>query len=289
MIAYLDSPFQLLQYIELEKSGHSSNKVFVRLNGKENNDSQLLHLLSYFDVKNVRTVKVISLWEKIYYYSFLLFLSLYSCTVIIGDPNCALFRLLSKFNRKSKFLLLDDGVATLSNHEINKKYTRFTMFSKYVKQSKPNDFKYLSELFSRVSDCDKKDILIGAKFVDVGICSRDTYSKALLSMLGEKSKETFLYVPHRDESEQEVNFIRDELGFQILRLELPIELILIEKGIYPKSISHVLSTAVFSMRYIYDAPINTVRISSEKLIERKTAIEGMYKILEEENISTFID
>ena len=43
-VVYVDSPFQLLQVLELDKNDFKISKVFIRLNGKEENDKQLKNM-----------------------------------------------------------------------------------------------------------------------------------------------------------------------------------------------------------------------------------------------------
>lgn len=285
MIAYVDSPFQLLQYNELEKKGYVASKVFVRLNGSNINDEQLKCLASELKVKNVEIIKVRSFWEVLLSYTRLLLLSVFTKRIILGDPNSFLFKLLNKFNYKSKFLLLDDGVATLSstNSDINLNYKRFTIFPNYAKNSIHNNFSYLSKIVNKESELVRKHIIVGAKFVNAGICSKEVYLKAILTIIDNLGNEECLYIPHRGETEEDLDFLKKNIPLEIVRLNLPVEMIFLEKGIYPLSISHTLSTAVFSMKYIYDAPIHTYKIPSESLIERKESIEKLYNILEQES------
>lgn len=77
---------------------------------------------------NCKIIRIIKRYEKIYYYSMFLFLGLMHSQIIIGDANSFLFKILRFFLPYSKFILLDDGVATINDGFVNKLYSRFPMW-----------------------------------------------------------------------------------------------------------------------------------------------------------------
>ncbi|ALQ09302.1 hypothetical protein D172_015295 [Pseudoalteromonas sp. Bsw20308] len=288
MIAYVDSPFQLLQSYELSKLGHNFSKIYVRLNGKESNDNQLINLINLLDIQNTKLITIVNLYQKLYYYGLFIIVSLFKGTTVVGDANSVLFKILKRIFSRKKFILLDDGVATINNTFINKCFKRFTIFPEYVKNKICNDFKNTRLLVSEEKVLSKKHVIVGAKFVDEGICDRETYITALSAIIKYIDADEYVYIPHRGESKIEIEAIKNTLPISVLKLNLPIELISLEAKIYPLSISHTLSTAVFSMNKIYDAPIYTYRIPDSKLIQRKASIENLYNIIDSKRISQFI-
>ena len=148
MIAYVDSPFQLLQVYELRKQRKGLNKVYIRLNGKIENDKQLKSLAQLLMPDNCKIIRIIKRYEKIYYYSMFLFLGLMHSQIIIGDANSFLFKILRVFLPYSKFILLDDGVATINDGLVNTLYSRFTIFPKYVHNPIINDFAAVKDLIT---------------------------------------------------------------------------------------------------------------------------------------------
>ncbi|WP_350655084.1 hypothetical protein [Pseudoalteromonas sp. D48-MNA-CIBAN-0056] len=289
MIAYVDSPFQLLQCYELSKLGYNFSKVYVRLNGKESNDNQLINLINLLDIQNTKTIKIVSLHQKLFYYGLFIFVSLFNGTAVVGDANSALFKILKRVFSREKFILLDDGVATINNTLINKCFKRFTIFPEYVNNKICNDFRNIKLLVNEEKVLSKKHVIVGAKFVDEGICDRETYLAALSTIIKHVNADEYVYIPHRGESKIELDAIKNVLPIRILKLNLPIELISLEANIYPLSISHTLSTAVFSMRKIYDTPIYTYRIANSKLMQRKELIENLYNVIDSKKISQFIE
>ena len=110
--------------------------------------------------------------------------------------------------------------------------------------------------------------------------SKKYITQYLIPIIKHVNADEYVYIPHRGESKIELDAIKNVLPVSILKLNLPIELISLEAKIYPLSISHTLSTAVFSMRKIYDAPIYTYRVPNNKLIQRKELIENLYNIID---------
>ncbi|MEM5547770.1 hypothetical protein [Pseudoalteromonas fuliginea] len=259
------------------------------MNGKVSNDEQLINLISWLDIKDIKKVKIEKIYHKIYYYFMFFLLGLFNKFIIVGDANSVLFKFLKLFYKKEKFILLDDGVATIGNKSINDNFKRFTIFPEHVKNHVENEFVNVKKLIDKSVGLEKKHIIVGAKFVDSGICDRGTYIAAIKEVIKHVKVDACLYIPHRGESNSELQAIKQTLSLNIIRLNLPIELISLEAKIYPLSISHTLSTAVFSMNKIYDAPIYTYQIPENKLIQRKAPIENLYKVIRSKNFSKFIN
>ncbi|GAA72652.1 hypothetical protein [Pseudoalteromonas sp. BSi20439] len=290
MIAYVDSPFQLLQMYELNEQRKSFCKVYIRLNGKMENDKQLKSLVKLFGLADYRFIRVVKGYEKAYYYFIFLFLSIMNTQIIIGDANCFLFKLLKQFLPKSKFLLLDDGVATINDVEINKHYSRFTIFPDYVKDSLTNDFKAIKKLIGEKKVV-LKHVIVGAKFIDAGICSELSYDTALSKIISNLNLDevSCVYIPHRGETDAQISRLKNKFPIEIIRTDYPIELLALETGVYPATISHTLSTAVYSMKKIYtNVDMYTCKIPSSEVLLRKESIERLYQQLEDEAFTFFL-
>lgn len=290
MIAYVDSPFQMLQLYELSKRYGDITKIYIRLNGKVENDKQLKNTAKLLGIRQCSFIKVTRLHHKLYYYSLILVASFFCNRFIVGDANSFLFDILRHFLPNHKILLLDDGIATINDTEVNKTYQRFTIFQGFVANSITNDFSYLKKLIN-VKNPVKKHIIVGAKFIDEGICNEVTYDKALAALLGNYNNisEPCVYIAHRGESEFQLERLRSKFKIEIIRLEYPVELLSLETGISPISISHILSTAVFSMRIIYtDVDMITYRVSSNELLSRKEKICSLYNQIDQQGFSVLI-
>ena len=289
-VVYVDSPFQLLQVLELDKNDFKISKVFIRLNGKEENDKQLKNMEKMLNIESCKFININNFYQKIYYYTSLTVVFMLYKNIIFGDANCLLFRLIHAFKSQKNILLLDDGVATINDKKFNDIYQRFTIFPKYVSNPIVNNF-YEVQRLSKECVTTKKHVIVGGKFVDEGICDEHTYNeviKKITSNLNEMDTKC-IYIPHRGETDSHLARLKKNFTFQIIRLDYPIELLTLESGIYPLSISHVMSTAVFSMRKIYsDVDIFTSRIPASKILLRRESIGNIYKEIEREAFTTFL-
>lgn len=289
MIAYIDSPFQLLQCSEFEHNIKRLSQVYIRLNGKPENDKQLACLSDYLKFKNIKLIKIESLLERMGYYIFFIIRTFFAEKVLVGDSNSFIFKILSLIYRNDKFILLDDGVATINDTEKNLKFKRFTIFPECVRESLVNDFKYIKSLIEH-HNYRKMHVIIGGKFVDEGICSKLVYAHAIRCIIDNLDCSVdILYVPHRGETEEHLQWLKEQFFFQIMRTSYPIELLSIEKNIYPATISSVLSTAVYSMALIYEnIPIYTYRIDDDDITSRKNGVLNIYAQLCDKGVSKFI-
>lgn len=289
VLIYVDSPFQLLQVFELRTQIPVSSSIFVRLNGKAENDKQLLFTLDLLNI-NARRVVISSGYQKaIFYFTFLIY-ALFHKKVVIGDANSFLFRLVKNFYSKKKFILLDDGVATLNNVVENSTYQRFTIFPQHVANSIANNYSGLTTLLSSVKS-KPTDLIIGGKLVDEGICSFEDYIKALDCMIL-KLRDGFrplIYVAHRGESDAIVGYVRQKYGIRVVRTKYPVELIEFELGIKPFRVAHILSSAVFSLKLLYsECQFFTYQLDDSSILDRYEKIKNIYRILSKEFKSEYI-
>lgn len=289
-VVYVDSPFQLLQVLEFNKNDWKIGKVFIRLNGKEENDKQLKNMEKILNIGSCRFITINNFYQKLCHYTSLIIVFMFNKNIIFGDANSFLFKLIHAFKSRQNILLLDDGVATINDKKFNNIYQRFTIFPQYVSNPIVNNF-YEVQRLSNEGVTKKKHVIVGGKFVDEGICDEHTYNeviKKITSNLNVIDAEC-IYIPHRGETDLHLARLKKNFTFEIIRLDYPIELLTLETGIYPLSISHVMSTAVFSMRKIYtDVDIYTSRIPASKILLRKESIGNIYKEIERESFTTFL-
>lgn len=289
MIVYVDSPFQLMQAYELERIKPNIKNIFVRFNDQAENNEQLTNIIDIFDMVNVRTIRISNLYQKIYYYLKFTIMAFFYTEFVIGDSNSALFKLLIRFHPAKKFILLDDGVATINSPKENAIFRRFTIFPNYVTTSIQNDFSRLRKNFNNNGDL--MHVIVGGKFIDEGICSASTYYQALSCIINNLDENVaIVYIPHRGESNEQLDSLKKKFSIDIRRTRLPIELISIELNISPASISNVLSTAIYSMKIIYgNVPIYTYQLDKELILNRRDAMINLYSQMRDEDISIFIN
>jgi len=288
MIIYVDSPFQLMQAYELVCEKNNIKRIYVRLNDQFENNNQLLNIIDFYDMTNVTVINISALYQKLYHYVKFTIIAFFIKEFVIGDSKSTLFKLLIIFHSNSKFILLDDGVSTINSPEENAVFKRFTIFSHYVNFPIINNFYHLKEKLKLNGEL--KHIIIGGKFISEGICSESTYHQALSRIVQNLTKTIpIIYVPHRGETNQQLDKLKKLFAIDIDRTKLPIELISAELNISPASLSHVLSTAVYSMRVIYgNLPIYTFQLNDELIISRRAGMINLYDQMKGEGISKFI-
>ncbi|WP_417435992.1 polysialyltransferase family glycosyltransferase [Idiomarina abyssalis] len=135
----------------------------------------------------------------------------------------------------------------------------------------PVDFTELKKLFKSKNDIENNAVyFFGSKYSEAQIISikyemdfirrvKDFYSRKNLKLI---------YCAHRDESIKKLNFIRSELGLEVVTPELPAEVFLLEQG-----------ESVVEVAGAYSSVLNNV-----KVIFPKVAVRAFYLKPDEVNI-----
>lgn len=281
---YAETPFQLLQVYELIKLENIKNfKILIRLNHVDKNNQQLINLVKVLNLKNVKYLKTFT-YNKIS----LILLVLKVCLLIVNskkvfiEANSGVFRVLSSFFNKEKFVLIDDGVATLFKNLKFKSYNRFSIFKNISPNTKLNNFINIKKFALKYKPKKSVNIIIGSSYSEINIVKQKIYFKMLeVIKLKTKSSGELIYIPHRGENDEKLKLIQNYLGITVLKAKLPIELVNYEFGIMPLVVHSTTSTAMFSMKLIYEkSKFISYKFNNIHLIERKKYILKFYKIME---------
>lgn len=290
-IIILESPFQIIQFVEFARRFKClKTSLILRLNGKRSNDTQMLNLIKFFNLKPTKILEINCLFKKILVIPGLLYFAFKHNQMISGDSNSYIFRCLKLLFPPCSIILLDDGVATLNNYKKTKDYKHFSIFENISADVVKNDFRMLrKELISE--DGTSCHIIVGGDLVESMIIDMDGHDRAigkLLDNLGNPSEKVY-YIPHRGEDDKNLNYLASKHQLNILKTDLPIELIGIEKSLRPLSISSIISTALFTLPLIYrDANVYIYELESSKLLSRKSNIVNLYSEFRLRDIGTFI-
>lgn len=290
-IIILESPFQIIQFVEFARRYKCLNtSLILRLSGKRSNDTQMLNLIKFFNLKPTKILEINCLLKKILVIPGLLYFAYKHDQMIFGDSNSYIFRCLKLLFPPCSIMLLDDGVATLNNYKKTKGYKHFSIFENISTDVVKNDFRMLrKELISE--DSISCHIIVGGDLVESMIIDIDTHDRAigkLLDNLGNTSEKVY-YIPHRGEDDKNLNHLASKHQLNILKTDLPIEIIGIEKSLRPLSISSIISTALFTLPLIYrDANVYIYELESSKLLSRKSNIGNLYSEFRFRDIGTFI-
>lgn len=287
----LESPFQMLQAIELINQKKIIDfEIVIRKNSNEVNNSQIVELVKLFTYEgNCRSFRTLSFYSKASLLLIIFFKAFSHDKLVFGDSNSYLFRFIKFLFRKKKFLLLDDGVATINDSGKNYKYQRFTIFN-CLQYKRNNEFQFLSSFNanSHINNLGSGSLIVGTKAVEEGILTKNVYHKFISDALkiSREFSHQILYIPHRGESDENIKEISAQ-GLRVYRPKYPIELIGYELCIEVKSITSLFSTALYSMAIIYpSSKITAIELESNLILKRRQSIEQIYKHLNDsENIS----
>ena len=215
-LVYVDSPFQLLQYVEYSNRFVNENtKLIIRHNCSFENDNQLDNLVNLFQINVYKIFKFKSNNIGVKNFLAIFFIMLGSKNAIFGNSNSLAFRFFRNFFFKSSIILLDDGVGTLNSKKAHKKYKRFSIFNGIVPNVEHNDFRFLSSLVAQ-KDIPKVKIIVGAKLVEELIVEQKVYfnliKKIIDNLKSSKEDKRLVYIPHREESEESLFDLKKEFN-----------------------------------------------------------------------------
>jgi hypothetical protein len=251
--AYVESPFQLLQAFEyVGRKRYKGGVYYVRLTSQIVNNQQLRQVVSTLDIKQeVVWVSIGANWSTFSFLWRAITRIPFTKVFLLGDEFGKVGRLLLFLLKlKKNILLLDDGVATLSAPL--KQRRRFSFFLTDDTQSLKNDFRFFHKKHILGTGQNPINIIIGSKFLDLGLCSEGAYLGCLEYIL-EQSKNGYptYYIPHRGETERYLTLVSRLPGLSVRKTRLPIEFVGPELASDLVEVSGVASTALFVLPLLY--------------------------------------
>lgn len=280
-VALIESPFQAVQLKEyLHSISEKEVKIILRLNNNKKNNEQILKTIKLLALDRFRIVSCFG-WVMP-----LIQLALHlKSDLVIGDENSIVFRVAKKFMNHNRFLVLDDGTATLKS---NLKIKRFSVFNLAPGDVSRNSYKYLKRRYRKIreeSALEPVALIIGGKFVEAGIVNEDFYSsfidwqiKYIKSCVPTGVR--IIYIPHRHENKYLTRLStyieNDEISIE--DLDIPIELVALAGKYNPVYVFGALSTALISMREIYnESNIVPTLMPDDRILGRRDAILNLNK------------
>ena len=259
---YVESPGQIINAIESINTNQRRWLMVVRFNGHEFNDLQIRNVLSFYKANNYITDKSNILEIN----GFVNFLMKFIYIILrFGFKNiyvgCHKSKYLTIF-RKLRFpmTLLDDGIATLVYHQrlCENKQSNYVLDYYTCLDIGPvcathkviqNKFDYLKSL-SPASSHQSGAIFYGAKYIEVGLFTKERYYAYLVRIFDILGGIDVCYVPHRGEDSS--NFqAYERIGFQVRRSALPSELELVTMKIKPVLVAGFFTASLLTAKIIY--------------------------------------
>jgi len=148
------------------------------------------------------------------------------------------------------------------------RYCFFTIYDIFTKSSDrvvKNEFKHLRDNLGSVPVTNEVYFL-GAPISEVGIISQDSYFQHMEKIKKYFGDEVVKYIAHRRESPEKLEKIRNNLNFEVILYDYPIEYQLAYAGLRPKIMASFFSSALDSCRIIFGENL--------KIISFKLDLEG---------------
>jgi len=310
------SPLQILSAIEAKENFSLKNNVLVivRNKFKKNNDlmnnilkygtwDQILELNYDKNSKFRNNLKLINRLKKHEYK--------YIFTGNIGNTNEAIISNL----KNEDIYLIDDGTSTLTYHKTKdhtkvkskfsirkmrynlfflkcapvenvKYFTLFNIDSNKNEIIVKNKFNYLRNNFlNRVKKSTNKVFIIGQSIAK-GYITEDLYIKYIKQIIQDNKDEEIVYYPHRYEDTEKLSSTIKNKNFIVKKVDLPIELELLEQEYYPKKIISFFSAALFTLNKLFDkTEVNSYVIEYDKVLINLDTVKTCYDELKSENVN----
>lgn len=277
---YIESPFQLFGAFENICKSRFDYKIIIRLNENSINNEQIKIIAEKFNLKNVNYIYLNKKKSFKDYYNLLkliinIIVKDYN-KIYVGNYNSILFQIIKLLIDNTKFILLDDGVGTLTTYDILKKNNKqLELFTLFNLQSTSNisvvvhNFSNLVKFFSSSEYNSYKNIFIGTQFVRYGFLDEVDYIMCIKESIKILDGDTILYFPHRNESKELINKISMINNVIVIKASVPIEYYLLNNNISPYNVFTVFSTAIFSLKVLYkDIEIYVLKPTIKEHIEK---------------------
>ncbi|ABB43883.1 hypothetical protein Suden_0604 [Sulfurimonas denitrificans DSM 1251] len=307
------SPLQVINAIEAVKHFKLTNNTLVLIyNRSTANTKQMRFLLSLLEWEEVihiedgygsKILKYVNLIKKLRKERF--------NYIFVGELGVS-YKMIIANIKKEKVFLMDDGTATIVYYntfikqdrynKYNFKELRFLLFGLKIKiRDKINLFTYFDlapvhgneviknnlAYFKRkyLSNAIKENDIVyfigqpADIFMDIDVYKKDI--EALIKKFNKK----IVYIPHRLEvykQQEAINSIESDL-FEVKKLDVPIELYFLQSDVYPMHIVSYYSTALVTLKFLFDMCINEYIIVPKNSINEKRyeGIESCYSIFKE--------
>lgn len=273
-IAIIESPFQILQLYEYRKKYKCQLEIITRLNGRTQNDQQLINTLDYLKLSahiyRLNSLSTIFIWNI-----FFIIKSMRYSHLVIGDDNSFTFRLLKFFFKKKNIIILDDGVSTIHSVTWNK-CKRFTMFDIDGNNIQTHKFQNLSKIVS--SGLGESTLIIGSDMLETNWVTTDYYYSLIERIIYHaQDRKNIIYIPHRNEKKSNVEKLCNYFKISYHNLNLPIELIGWELKHCPKHVYNVFSTGLFSLILLYPkSNFYQVKINLDEFKRNRDQVNKVY-------------
>jgi hypothetical protein len=261
VLILVETPFQLLCAYEYLRKNPANISLYIRNSGVGSNDQQMnamvrdlkLQVKKEFLVrpgnKADYILSVLSFWFSGFHrYD----------KVVLGSFFSGFQKVLSSIVQKKEIVLLDDGVATLLADRIiserGGKYSVFSIFDlnrKNYVNCEVNRFDSIAGEYDCKENEDYSVFFIGQKLVDIGAMDMAAYIRVLEAAVRGAPGSIVHYIPHRTESLECLEAVKEVKGLQLLHANVAVEYFMLRNKWRPQKIYSVNSTALFTLASLF--------------------------------------
>lgn len=281
----VESPLQLLNANEAKYKFniHSEESVLLVFDGvSKRNFAQIKQMVRKSEWQKVyyfkNTQKSLSRYFNLLYLKKVLKTYEKHDRIFIGEYRSDLMRDFIHKSNSSEYFLIDDGNYSLILHNIirNEEGIRSQLtkkrlllnklfglddrdlfdiifFTVYDEKSKEpfihNNYELIKSKL-KSNNLTNKIYFIGNNTPELNIVSEKVYLKSL-SEVKKYYKEQIYYIPHRRESLEKIERIKNELGFEVLNFDLPIEWAILTSRELPSEVASFFSSALDNCYLIF--------------------------------------
>jgi len=121
-----------------------------------------------------------------------------------------------------------------------------------------NSYAY-SRSLNRKKEISSEIFFLGTKFVERGLIDLENYTEYLkraITYLEKRFNGNVLYVPHRGENKEKIEYLKKKKNIKIKTVTTSIELYLLKSSQNPMLVSTFSSSAIFSLEFIFGDDMN---------------------------------
>ena len=305
----VQTPFQLFNAIEAKNRFHHNEKniLIIIHKGNKKNYDQMKMILDYdkewFDVIEI---DFFSRVQKLFYPILIkdiigklnmyrinnIYVALYrniaahiinsvehKNTIIYDDGN-NIFKTIDFINKRQKksFTFFRKMISIISRRKTEvtflyscKIFTLFDIssFKALKNEIMQNDFSYFKSKIKNLKK-EKNVFFIGSRMIDNGI-SKDVFESSLEKVVAvyREMNKNVLYVPHRYEDLKYLDSLSEKLKFILTPFSSIIEFEFIMQGIDPSEVATFRSTAVDTLKIIYNPEVRVFKMDLDKIEKNK--------------------
>ena len=241
-------------------------------------------------------------------------------TLMVGNYKMNFIKHFANKIHHERLIALDDGTATLrvyneraekpnesGRNRMTKRFREFllgidpspassiTFFSTYDLQPLngdvlvKNEYRHLRKVSANTPH-NNAIYFLGQQLVEMKILDEDVYIHYLKQIKEHYGSEQLVYIAHKHEAMGKIERIKNEVGLEIRRFDVPVEYQMSVRGDKPKILAGFSSSAIETCDHIFagNIKINVFVVNPDHLLNRKKFILSIYDYYKKKNSDHFV-